>query len=187
MIDGSYENLLQFIDKKLYQQDQYGRLVPEAVSRLLDGDITDNYRTKTLICRLAAMLDDDFQTTDSKIKKQIKDRLFGDTFDVEHIQSYNDSNLQERQAILNEWKDQINSIGNLVALEMKINRAIGNKKYSLKRDAYRDSKYPSIPLILKQYPVWTKADCIRRQIAEKEKIMNYIFPEKTRTLQDQIV
>lgn len=175
LMEQDYEKALTFIRQKLFDNDQYGRNVKWAIGQLLEGGITANYRTKALICRLSAMLDEQYLSKDHELQKAIHDKLFGDSFDVEHIQSAKDSDLLNRPAIAKAWENEIDTIGNLVALEQKINRGIGNRKYVLKKAAYQSSKYASVHLILKNYADWTREDCIRRQQTEKQKLLNYLF------------
>jgi hypothetical protein len=170
-----YEETLSFIRQKLAAHDQYGRQVKWAIAQLLDGGITFNYRTKTLICRLSAMIDEAYTSTDDQIRKAIVSKLFQEDFDVEHIQSAKDSDLLNRPAIAKAWENDIDTLGNLVALEQKINRGIGNRKYVLKIPSYRNSKYVSVRLVAEQYTDWTQADCQARRQSEKEKLMAYIF------------
>lgn len=171
----SYDDTLEFIRKALFDVDQYGRNIEFQVGQILNSDITDNYRKKTLICRLSAMLDEQYFSSEDDVRKAIVNRLFGDTFDVEHIQSAKDSDLANRPAIAKEWENEINTIGNLVALEMKINRSIGNKKYELKKSSYKSSEFTSIARILTEYPAWTRKECKERLMVEKKKIMDYVF------------
>jgi hypothetical protein len=140
---------------------------------ILTGSITDNAKLKGIICRLSAMLSEDFKTADPDKIEIIRKNLFENDIDIEHIQSYNDSD--DAIGIRNEWADNINSLGNLMVLEQAINRSISNNKYEIKIESYPLSKFS----IVKQHPInyltWDLKKCIERKQSETEKILSYIF------------
>lgn len=100
--------------------------------------------------------------------------LFETQIDIEHIQSYNDSDTAKRDAIQREWENYLNGIGNLAMLEYNINRSISNGTFNEKLSGYKDSKYHSIKELL-SLSDWTLKDCIRRRDKEVNAIMSYLF------------
>jgi hypothetical protein len=175
LMDSTYAELMEFIKLKIAGTDQYNRNLKEEVTRVLSGPITANYKTKTLICRLSALLDENYRSDSHDLEISVTKRLFGDVFDVEHIQSYRDKDLLERDKILDAWGDEINAIGNLVAMESSINRSMHNDAYADKRPAYRKSGFPSIAKLLNDYPVWGLDLAKARKDLEIKKMTNYVF------------
>lgn len=141
----------------------------------LTGDIAYNAKIKNIICRLSAMLDEDYTTTDKDEIGQISERLFDSAIDIEHIQSYHDSNGEKREGIWDEWQNNINSIGNLMVLEQSINRSISNNPYEVKIKSYPSSIFK----IVKNQPInfssWNLENCKERKQKETDKILSYIF------------
>lgn len=141
----------------------------------LDGEITHNAKTKNIVCRLSAMLDEQYKTTDAAAIATIATGLFESPVDIEHIQSYHDSNGDKREDIWNEWKGNINSIGNLMVLEQDINRSISNNPYEIKITSYSQSSFSIVKNHCNTYTRWDLPMCILRKEAEKAKILNYLF------------
>jgi hypothetical protein len=175
LMDEPYANLMSFIRLKINGRDQYNRILKDEVINTLNGDITGNYKTKTLICRLSAMLDENYTSDSVELEAAVTKRLFGDVFDVEHIQSYQDKNMAERDNIIALWGKEINAIGNLVAMESSINRSMHNDEYADKRPAYARSAFPSIAKLLLDYPAWGLDFAVARKAVELAKITGYIF------------
>lgn len=142
---------------------------------VLDGGIAYNAKIKNIVCRLSAMLDEEYQTDDVRTIEAIKGRLFESDIDIEHIQPYQDLEPLDRDKIWAEWKEDINGIGNLSILEETINRSIGNCRYSEKVIKYRGSQYAIIQQVVADYPEWNYESCLRRKGKEIEKITNYLF------------
>ena len=121
------------------------------------------------------MLEEDLTCMDKKRTEEIKNKLFIWPIDIEHIQSYLDSDLEKREDILGEWGDNINSLGNLVLLEENINRSIGNKPTDEKVLRYQESKFNIIHKFTNEYNEWNLVQCQQRKKTELDKIKNYIF------------
>ena len=175
LMEGTYSELMDFIRRKLAGRDQYDRELKWEVNQILNGSITANYKTKTLICRLSAMLDEDYTSSSPNLEADVTKRLFGEVFDVEHIQSYRDKDEAKRDKTLADWGDEINAIGNLVAMESSINRAMQNDAYVDKRPAYGRSTFPSIKKLLTDYPAWGLNSAVERKGQEISKIITYVF------------
>jgi hypothetical protein len=117
------------------------------------------------------MLEEDYTSSDMKICNN----LFQLPIDIEHIQSYHDSNGDKRDDIWNEWGDDINSIGNLMILEQDINRSISNNTYDIKINRYPNSSFSIVKNQPIQYAYWDLEKCIFRKQKETKKILRYLF------------
>jgi hypothetical protein len=176
IINKSFNEVMDILKQKIgklenHKNDQgYGDF-----ENILTGSITDNNKLKNIICRLSAMLSEDFKTADKDKIEIIRKSLFENDIDIEHIQSSNDSDDAKREGIRNEWADNINSLGNLMVLEQAINRSISNNPYEIKIESYPLSSFS----IVKHHPInyltWDLTKCIERKQRETEKILSYIF------------
>lgn len=138
---------------------------------IISGDITYNSKLKNIICRLSALLEEEYTSKDILIC----DKLFGLPIDIEHIQSYHDSNGEKRNDIWNEWGDDINSIGNLMVLEQDKNRSISNNPYIVKVKVYPSSIYSIVRNQITDYDEWNLEQCKLRKQKEVDKILKYLF------------
>jgi len=141
----------------------------------LTGDITYNAKIKNLICRLSAMLEEDYKTNEETQIEKVRKNLFETAIDIEHIQSYHDSNGDKREAVWNEWQENINSIGNLMILEQEINRSISNNPYEKKIFRYPESNFSIVKKQPIQFSNWDLEKCMLRKQKETQKILHYIF------------
>lgn len=142
---------------------------------ILNGDITYNFKMKNIICRLSAMLEEKYDETSFEKINELRDRIFSD-LDIEHIQSYHHKEVSLNEAIWAEWGTDINSLGNLMVLEQKINRSIGNIDYGLKMIKYKDSLHPIVQKQMDTYAEWNLTYCRERKQYEVNKITSYLFP-----------
>ncbi|MFZ7132260.1 MAG: DUF262 domain-containing protein [Eubacteriales bacterium] len=138
-------------------------------------NLTDNSKRKNLICRLSGMLEEDYKTTDQEKIGNVKHMLFEFPVDIEHVQSYHDSDGERREDIWKEWGDNINSLGNLIILEQDINRSISNKPYDLKIEQYQESKFKIVQKQVENHKEWSLTKCLERKMNEKNKLENYLF------------
>lgn len=148
----------------------------EHLKNLIMFNLTDNQRRKDIVCRIAAILYED-ECQDSKSLNDTVQKLFNSKkhpVDIEHIQSYNDENVIERDEIKKKWGIELNGLGNLVVLERKINRSISNKKLK-KEEGYEKSKYGIIKHIKNEISIWTIDCATRRREEQFGKIHNYFF------------
>ena len=132
-------------------------------------------KSKYLLCRLGAMLSEDYLTTDVNAIEKLKKILCYNDIDIEHIQSYNLEDLSLRETVWEEWKDEINSLGNLVVLERSINRNIKNSLYKVKKDSYVNSEFSILKDLNSFSENWILEDAQERRKKESKKIMQYIF------------
>lgn len=142
---------------------------------ILSGEITENAKMKNLICRMSAMLEENYTSTSQKEIEEIRKRIFESPIDIEHIQAYHDKNGEKREDIWAEWQSDINGIGNLMILEQSMNRSIGNDSYPKKRVHYEGSSFAIVKKHAAAYDVWGFSHCLVRKEKEVMKIINYLF------------
>jgi mannose/fructose/N-acetylgalactosamine-specific phosphotransferase system component IIB len=151
----------------------------DAFTEVMENNIFYNAKLKGIVCRLSAMLEelnchnmDPHQDID-----QIVNKLFIEEIDIEHIQSLHDDDIEKRQVIIDDWGDEINSIGNLMILERNSNRSVSNRPYKAKLEQYKKSKYE---IVKKQssIEIWNKEESIKRKMIETEKLVTYLFCNK---------
>lgn len=124
---------------------------------------------KNLLCRLAEY-----------VKSPQKDgalftRLFETGFDIEHIQSWKDESTPDK--IRDEWKEEINKIGNLAMFESSRNRSVQNHP-DQKAIEYGKSAYVAIREVQPKVGNWTKDDAIKRREDLSSEIKKFIFSDK---------
>lgn len=180
-------SLLQTIDKKSYLEviNEINQKIEDnkqhALSHLswyLTENLTQNRKRKDIVCRLSGMLEEDYEN--SKDINEIADKLFdwqNFPIDIEHIQSLNDENIEEREEIWKKWGDNINSIGNLMILERDKNRSISNKPYKSKIKEYKNSKYKIVKKQVDTYSEWSLEQSLERKEKELKKMLKYLFNE----------
>lgn len=134
----------------------------------LRKSIAHNAKWKFILCRTSAMLEDENNP-------KLYELLFSTRIDIEHIQSYNDKDKEERENIKNEWREEINSIGNLVILEENINRGIGNNEYLQKKIRYEKSEFKIVKEHTKKYEHWNLDGARQRKKDEVNKLLKYYF------------
>jgi hypothetical protein len=137
--------------------------------------IAEIARSKYLLCRLGAMLSEDYLTAEIENIKKLRGILCFSDIDIEHIASYNHEDESLRQSIWEEWGAEINSLGNLVVLERNTNRAIKNAPYKVKKESYKDSQFTVVKNINTVNNSWTLEDAKKRRESESGKILKYIF------------
>ncbi|MBS1645240.1 MAG: DUF262 domain-containing protein [Bacteroidetes bacterium] len=173
IINGSFTDVMDTLNNKIGKLEDHkgwGNF-----ENALTGDITYNVKIKNIICRLSAMLEEDYKTDDESQIEKIRKSLFETAIDIEHIQSYHDSNGDKREDIWNEWQENINSIGNLMILEQEINRSISNNPYEEKTRRYSESNFAIVKNQPIQYLNWDLEKCLFRKQKETQKILDYIF------------
>jgi len=171
--DKSFDEVMNIINNKIGKlQDHKGWYDLEDI---LNGSIVYNSKTKNLICRLSAMLDEEYLSVDSEKIKSIRVKLFDSPIDIEHIQSYHDKNGNIRQAVWDEWGQNINSLGNLMVLEQNINRSISNNPYNTKINSYPSSIFNIVKNQVTNFQEWNIEKCRERKQKEVKKILEYLF------------
>jgi uncharacterized protein with ParB-like and HNH nuclease domain len=175
ILSGNYDRVMNLIIKKIGTlEDHKGG---NDIEEILNGNIVYNKKLKDIVCRLSAMLHENYHSNKQEIIEGIQNKLFNGNIqiDIEHIQSYNDEDNNKRDDIWNEWGDDINSIGNLMILEYDINRSIQNSPYSGKVKKYSTSIFEVVQYQSNRYNSWNKNDCQERKQKEVEAILKYLF------------
>lgn len=171
IVNDDYEKVMEFIESKFSKKNRYGTTFKQIIS----GNILYSSKVKNILCRLSAMLEENYKTLDFKEIQDIRTKLFDNPIDIEHIQSYNDENKVERPKIKSEWGETLNSIGNLVVLESELNKKISNNE-SKKLINYKKSEFEIVKTkLVSDYNNWDLIKCEMRKEKEVEKIFIYIF------------
>lgn len=173
IMDGNYDEVMSSLNAKIGTLDNHRGYYD--LEHKLNGDIASNAKIKNLVCRLSAMLDETYKTTDEATIEKIRKALFEIKIDIEHIQSYKDKDGKKREDIWAAWQENIHSIGNLMILEENINRSLQNKPYELKREQYATSSITIVRHQAEKHATWNLDQCLIRKGVETKKILDYIF------------
>lgn len=172
IVNDSFNSVMQHITDKINQHYDWKK---RRLTEIISGDILYSTKVKNILCRLSALLEENTNSTEPTDIRNLKKNLFWNALDIEHIQSYNDENLEERDKIKSEWGENLNSLGNLVVLEQNINRSINNVT-SKKFDGYKKSSLTIVKdKLTEQYPDWNLRKCIIRKDYEVNKIIKYLM------------
>ena len=154
----------------LRQTLQEWRLGDETLAEMLrtatNFVITQRPPWKVLMCSLVEVLKHGASQTAEWDEKYFH-ALLADWTEVEHVQCYTDED--DREAIWEDWGEELNKIGNLAILEGTLNRSIGNRKET-KAEAYAQSAFSAILELKDKVATWTKSKAIQRR-AECEKLL----------------
>jgi hypothetical protein len=172
IVNEDYENVIQFIEDKFDSQNEYWLT---RFKNTISGNILYSSKVKNILCRLSGMLEENYKSQKPKEIREIRSKLFDSQIDIEHIQSYNNENKVERPEIRKIWGDSLNSLGNLVILEQKINRSINNRENE-KLSGYKKSAFEIVKTkLVSEYDNWDLNKCEIRKQNEVRKILNYIL------------
>ncbi|MCG9879706.1 MAG: DUF262 domain-containing HNH endonuclease family protein [Bacteroidia bacterium] len=175
IINGAtYDSIIFKIKEKISDRNSHNQGFNN-LDWFVSENLTENAKRKNMICSLSALLEEDYRTTDKDQIEMLKKSLFESLIDIEHLQSYRDSDGEKRLDIWKEWGENINSIGNLMILEQEINRSISNNPYEVKVDGYNKSKFSIVKNQVTKYSDWDLEKCLNRKNAEREKVLDYIF------------
>ncbi|MEY4603134.1 MAG: hypothetical protein RIT43_426 [Bacteroidota bacterium] len=175
LVHGNFDAMINHINTEIGSEERHNSGWSN-LNTFLTNDLTENAKRKNLICRLSAMLSEDYLSSDSKTVRAITMKLFNSNIDIEHIQSYHDKDGNKREQVWADWGIEINSLGNLIVLETTYNRSIGNEVYQNKIPVYRKSMYQIVQAHLQQHPEeWNKEKAVLRKEAELKKITAYLF------------
>jgi len=173
----SFEEIIDKINNKIGTEEIHNYDDVYNLNELISNNLTDNAKRKNIVCRLSAMLEEDYKSINKNDIKEISKKLFDSKIDIEHIQSYNDNDIQKRDKIKQEWDGELNSLGNLMIIESHINRSISNNLYELKIKEYKKSKF-KIVQEQSEKNQWDLEKAKRRKQEELKKINDYLFREK---------
>lgn len=160
MGDSSHPNIIATINE--WTQEQQNRF--ESACK---QEIAFNSKWKNLVCRLCEYLQN------PKISSA---QLFDQGIDIEHIQCFTDQ--EDPEKIKNEWKEELNRLGNLVLLESSLNRSINNK-HNKKEECYRQSVYKTVQALADCVSSWNKEAAENRRRELTDKMAAYIFSTGT--------
>lgn len=167
--DKSITEIIEIINKKIIEVDKC------EFKNILAGEIAFNPTHKNLICRLSAMLEENYVSRDERIINISTKKIFEKPLDIEHIQPFKDEREEERARIEKEWGPNINSIGNLMLLEQDKNRSIGNSNYFTKLNTYKSSDLEIVKKQVREFSNWSLENSLKRKKTEIEKITKYLF------------
>ena len=174
----SFGETIEFINNKIGTRETHNQKWYD-LDWFIANSLSHNRKRKDIVCRLSAMLEENYKSSNNINGTTTK--LFDShnhPIDIEHIQSFNDKDIQERDNIKQEWGNELNSLGNLMVLESHINRSISNKPYEFKIKKYSDSKYEIVKKQVKDFPEWDLDKAKGRKQMEVEKLYAYLFGEK---------
>lgn len=175
IINEPFDKIIEMINNKISSPVVYRGDSKQVLINDLKGGIVYNAKIKNILCRLSAMLEENYTSKNQIEIKDIRANVFYIAIDIEHIQSYNDSNGEKRQDILDEWKEDINSIGNLMVLEQTLNRSISNNPYDFKITRYPESNFQIVKNQVSTFKTWSLEQCKLKKQNETEKLVKYIF------------
>jgi uncharacterized protein with ParB-like and HNH nuclease domain len=163
MADDSGKEFNDVLPTKIKEDYVWSLHFGEMFKKALEYPFADNAPGKNLLCRLIEFND----YSDSGIYE----RLFGNPFDIEHIQSATDE--KDPDAVLKEWGDELNRIGNLVLLERSENRSQGNHQQD-KQENYRKSIFKSANNLSELVSKWSMEYAINRRKAVTDNLINLL-------------
>jgi len=141
------------------------------VMHVIEGDVFSNPKIKNILLRMSAAID---ENENNKPIKDIEHLVFvSKKRDIEHIKSRNDDDFSNNSQTKELWKNLLNTVGNLVILEEKINRSIGNSPFSEKIEQYKDSDFVSVKNLTKKTK-WDIDDVEERKNREVSKIRDFL-------------
>ncbi|MDF1883687.1 DUF262 domain-containing protein [Sulfurimonas sp. SAG-AH-194-C21] len=160
------------INEVIHEVNQKHFLQKEIIEEKISGDIFWNPKIKNILTRMSASIE---ENKSKKTIKEIEKLIFDTKIDVEHIKSRNDSDF-ESDDVKDDWKNTLNTIGNLMILEYSINRSIGNDPYSKKMISYKKSIFFIVRDFTTLYPSWELNLAEVRKIKEIAKITRFLYP-----------
>jgi hypothetical protein len=140
---------------------------------LNESEIAGNATAKNLACRLSALLNE--MEASDLTAEQMRGLLFDTAVDIEHIESVNHKDEEERARIQTEWGHELNRVGNLMVLEYSLNRSISNEDYKrVKLPAYSKSDFKIVKNQAKNYLEWNLDACRKRKDDEVRRLATYL-------------
>jgi uncharacterized protein with ParB-like and HNH nuclease domain len=173
ILKGSSNQVIGTLKEKINESKNY---YDELVEKLT-GDISSNKKFRGMICRLSAMLHEDYTTKNKEKIFELEEKIFElNDIDIEHIQSLEDKAGNRIDNIWKTWGvENINSLGNLMILESRINRQIKDKPYSEKIIKYAKSGIKIVREQPRLYSEWNLENCKKRKEIEVKKILEYLL------------
>ena len=147
--------------------NEYTKKYRDLFEKACDQEIAGYNTWKRLVCLLCEYLQN------PEISSA---QLFNQGTDIEHIQCFTDQ--EDPEKIKNEWKEELNRLGNLVLLESSLNRSINNK-HNKKEECYRQSVYKTVQALADCVSSWNKEAAENRRRELTDKMAAYIFSTGT--------
>jgi len=147
--------------------NEYTKKYRDLFEKACDQEIAGYNTWKRLVCLLCEYLQN------PEISSA---QLFNQGTDIEHIQCFTDQ--EDPEKIKNEWKEELNRLGNLVLLESNLNRSINNK-HNKKEECYRQSVYKTVQALADCVSSWNKEAAENRRRELTDKMAAYIFSTGT--------
>ena len=132
-------------------------------------------KSKNLLCRLDAMLDELEHSQHDRLS--LGNRLFWKTeIDIEHIEAANHADGVIRADVQEEWGQDLHGLGNLIVLERSLNRSINNNCYvGIKRQAYLQQKdFFTVSRFAKEHTTWNLKLAKKRKFSLSKKLTDYL-------------
>lgn len=143
---------------------------------LMDQWIAHIPKSKTLLCRVVALLDE--LEADKLAAKDLCDLLFNSTkmeIDIEHIESVNHQDVSQRQSTWDEWGQDLHGLGNLTVLERALNLKIKNGDYlGVKKNVYGSSQFATVRKIAQEDSPWSLERAQERKLSLTETLTAYL-------------
>ena len=163
----SAEDVIRFIHELCLEKKG------EITWALANEPIAGIAKTKALVCRLSALMDEILEG--NRQSEEIRSLLFDTEIDIEHIESVNHKDGTKREQIWTDWGDDLHQIGNLIVLEMDVNRSISNEAYAqAKLPAYKQSEFCIVQKHAKEFPIWNLEACKCRKEKEVNRLVSYL-------------
>lgn len=151
----------------------------ELFNKALNADVFSITTSKNLLCRMSAVFAAD---NDKNGLHEATNVLFsGGKFDIEHILSQTEEENESKRG--SEWKNNINSLGNIILLERNLNRGIKNYAHK-KVDYYEKSQLSVVKAELLEkslngdFDNWCIDLCDKRTQRQVDAISNFIFSSR---------
>lgn len=170
MMNNDCETVIAMLDVKMKNERHKASTL-----QALGGEIAYNHKLKNLVCRLSAMLQEDYKSLNEEKRKKIVHNLFGSNIDIEHVQPYHDIEAELREKIWQMWGHEINSLSNLVVFPSGKNRSQCNVPYSKKRAGYQESEYAIVKRLAEKHSEWTLDTAMAWKETQAKELMDYLF------------
>jgi hypothetical protein len=153
------ENGMALLRQTLQEWRLEGNTLADLLSVATDFEIAWRPAWKNLMCALVEVLKHGASQT-AEWNGEYFHALFVHWTEVEHVQCYTDED--DRDAVWEDWGEELNKIGNLAILEGTLNRSIKNHK-NKKADAYAQSAFAAILELKDKVDNWTKDQAMTRR------------------------
>ena len=182
MIEITRQMFADITEKK--SADEIIKLIETRSAQKIDGlrselnrqRLAGNIKSKNLVCRYLAMLDELELVPNTHAEAEpLRKKIFDCKIDIEHIESANHKNGEARAGIWELWGNDLHGVGNLMILERELNRSISNGSYEkTKLSRYKDSKFETARKQAKKYTEWNLELCRERKETEVNRLVKYL-------------